>query len=150
MSVPGLSQKDPGRRPRKTARLPVIPCGVAIIRRGRQILISQRRPDDTLGLYWEFPGGKKMSGESFEECARREAEEELGVQVAVRRLFMDVKKRYDTKIVWLNFFLCDYLGGEPRPLECERVLWSDVTELPNFQFPPANKRVIESLLREYA
>ena len=127
----------------------VIPCGVAIIRKQRQFLISQRHPSDTFGSYWEFPGGKKNEGETFEECVVRETMEELGVQIRPEKKFMEIRKNVDDKTIWLNFYLCEYLSGDPRPLDCQNVLWADVAELKNYLFPPANERVIHLLLKHY-
>lgn len=128
----------------------VIPCGVAIIRKERQFLISQRHADDTFGSYWEFPGGKRNEGETFEQCVVRETMEELGVEVRAGKKFMEIRKTYDDKTIWLNFYLCDYVSGDPRPLDCQKVVWADLLELKNFLFPPANERVINRLLRHFS
>ncbi len=135
---------------KKKKPLPVLPCGVAIIRRGREFLIAQRNPEDRLGYFWEFPGGKKMRGESFEECVVGEAREELGIEVSVHEKFTDVRKKYSGRIIWLNFYLCSHIGGEPQPIDCQKVQWVDVLALKDFKFPPANSAVIERLIEEYA
>lgn len=127
----------------------VIPCGAALIRRGRQFLISQRNVDDTFGSYWEFPGGKKHEGESFEDCVARETMEELGVRVTVEKKFMEIRKKYARKTIWLNFYLCSYVSGDPQPLDCQKVLWADVKDLKDYRFPPANELVIDNLLRDF-
>ena len=127
----------------------MIPCGVALIRRERQFLISQRHEADTFGSFWEFPGGKKNEDETFEQCVARETMEELGVLVLVQKKFMEIRKKYGEKIIWLNFYLCSYLSGEPRTLDCQNVLWADVSELKNFKFPPANEVVISNLLKNF-
>lgn len=127
----------------------VIPCGVALIRQGRQFLISQRNEKDTFGSYWEFPGGKKNEGESFEDCVVRETMEELGVRVAVEKKFMEIRKKYDRKTIWLNFYLCSYVSGDPTPIECQKVLWADVNDLKDYRFPPANELVIDNLLKDF-
>ena len=127
----------------------MIPCGVALIRRERQFLISQRNVDDTFGSFWEFPGGKKNPGESFENCVIRETREELGIEIAIERKYMEIKKEFKEKIIWLNFYLCSYLSGDPQPIECQKVLWADVADLKNFDFPPANEQVIENLMKDY-
>lgn len=131
-------------------RVPVIPCGVAIIRRGREFLIAQRNPEDTLGSCWEFPGGKRNRGESFEACVVREVREELGVEVHVHEKLMDIRKKYNGRIIWLNFYLCSHVSGDPQPLDCQKVQWADLRELKSFNFPPANGPVIESLLKQFS
>lgn len=125
----------------------IIPCGVAIIRRQRKFLISQRKENDTFGSYWEFPGGKKNDGETFEQCVIRETLEELGICVAIEKKFMELRKTYHNKTIWLNFYLCEYISGDPRPLDCQKVLWTDVADLKNYVFPPANEYVINRLLK---
>ncbi|HTL71086.1 MAG TPA: 8-oxo-dGTP diphosphatase MutT [Candidatus Eisenbacteria bacterium] len=130
----------------KPKRQPVIPCGIAIIRRDRHFLIAQRCDDDSFGSLWEFPGGKKNHGETFEHCVAREALEELGIKVSVGKKFMELRKTYNEKVIWLNFYLCTLLSGEPRPIECQKVLWVEATQLKNYIFPPANEIVIDRLL----
>jgi mutator protein MutT len=127
--------------------MPIIACGVAIVRREREFLIAQRRSQDTFGGYWEFPGGKKRDDETFERCAAREVREELGIEIVVGEKFFEIRKEYDNRLIWLHFYLCSHLSGDPRPIDCTDVRWVDVEELKNFKFPPANERVIEKLLR---
>ena len=122
-----------------------IPCGVALIRRERDFLISQRKKNDSFGLLWEFPGGKKNSDESFEECVAREVKEEVGIEVHVHEKFMEIRRCYHERIIWLNFFLCTHLSGEPSPVDCEKTEWVSVENLKNYAFPPANETVIEKL-----
>ncbi len=129
--------------------LPVIPCGVAIIRREREFLIAQRNPGDTFGSFWEFPGGKKEADETFEECVVREAAEELGVEIEVQNKFTELSREHNQKVIWLNFYLCSYISGDPKPLDCQDVRWTDVMELKNFRFPPANERIIDELVKNY-
>ena len=133
----------------KTDSFPVIPCGVALIRRGRQFLIAQRMANDTFPLFWEFPGGKKNADESFEDCVVREVGEELGIEVRVEKKISEIRREHHQKIIWLNFYLCSPVKGEPRALECQRFLWADVEELKNYQFPPANEKLIEWLVAEF-
>ena len=55
----------------------------ALIVRGAEVLICQRRADQPMALQWEFPGGKIEAGESAEEALARELDEELGIQATV-------------------------------------------------------------------
>ena len=51
----------------------------AIIKKENRYLIVQRNRKKHLGLKWEFPGGKVISDESFEEFLFREIKEELNI-----------------------------------------------------------------------
>ncbi len=127
----------------------VIPCGVALIRRGNEFLIAQRKKDDSFGSLWEFPGGKKDEGESFEECVVREVKEETGIDVRVDAKFMEMRRPYHERIIWLNFFLCTYVAGDAKALDCECIEWVTLDRMKDFKFPPANGKVIQRL-KEHA
>ncbi len=118
---------------------------MALIRRDREFLISQRKKNDSFGLLWEFPGGKKNPEESFEACVAREVKEEVGIDVIVHEKFMEIRRQYHERVIWLNFFLCSHVSGEPKPVDCEKVEWVKVENLKNYPFPPANDMVIEKL-----
>ena len=55
----------------------------ALILRGDQVLICQRRPDQPMALQWEFPGGKIEPGEGPEAALARELNEELGITATI-------------------------------------------------------------------
>ena len=52
----------------------------ALFEQRGEFLIARRSPQDTLGGFWEFPGGKVEKGETPQECLEREILEELGVE----------------------------------------------------------------------
>ena len=135
---------------KRKKKAPVIACGVAVIRREHEFLIAQRNPSDTFGSFWEFPGGRKNPGETFEQCVVREVKEELGVDVSVERKLMEIRRQFEERVIWLNFYLCEYRSGDPQPLDCQQVRWTDAVGLKEFRFPPANERVIDALIKEYA
>jgi A/G-specific adenine glycosylase len=123
-------------------------CGVAVIRRGREFLIAKRRANDSFGSFWEFPGGSKLPEESLKDCVLREIREELDIEIKViKKIFSVPGASLDRKFL-LHFFLCDYVSGDPKPLESEKVEWVDLTRLGKFKFPPANYKVIDRLISD--
>ena len=115
-----------------------------IFHRGK-LLITQRHAQSHLGGLWEFPGGKREAGETFEQCLVREIWEELGVEIAVGELFEEISHDYPEKSVHLKFFLCQLLSGEPQPLDCAAVKWIGKAELAAHEFPAADARLLEKL-----
>jgi 8-oxo-dGTP diphosphatase len=122
-----------------------IEVSAALIFRAGQLLITRRHADAHLGGLWEFPGGKREPGESFEACLAREIREELGVEISVGELFEEIVHAYPGKSVRLKFFSCTLLAGEPLPLDCAAVRWIARNELRDFDFPAADAQLLKRL-----
>src|ERR1041384_5996745 len=112
-----------------------IEVSAGLIFRNGKLLITQRHAGAHLGGLWEFPGGKREPGETFEQCLARELREELGVEVAVGELFEIVTHAYREKTVHLQSHLCRIIDGEPQPLGCAALRWVNQSELGEFAFP---------------
>ena len=110
-----------------------------------KLLITQRHAGAHLGGLWEFPGGKRESDETFEQCLVREIREELGAEICVGELFESVIHPYPEKTVHLKFFVCRLEGGEPQMLGCAAFKWISAAELDNYQFPAADTKLLEKL-----
>jgi len=123
----------------------IIDVSAALIFRGRKLLVTRRHAEAHLGGLWEFPGGKREPGESFEQCLVREILEELGATIAVGELFESVTHAYPDKTVRLEFFVCRLIQGEPQPLGCDALRWISQSELGNYEFPAADARLLEKL-----
>ncbi len=121
-------------------------AAIAVVIRGGKILVCQRKDDDILGGYWEFPGGKREAGESLEECLMRELLEELAIRVRPIRRLTSIEHRYPDVHVRLHPFLCEHLEGEPQLIECQAARWIEPAELCNYQFPPANEPLLAEIL----
>ena len=60
---------------------------VVIIENNKVALIRREKAGRT---YYVFPGGQQEIGETIEQCAKREAFEELGVEVEIGKLLTQV------------------------------------------------------------
>ena len=128
-----------------TASQPPIDVAAALIFHQGKLLITRRHAHAHLGGLWEFPGGKREPGESWEACVIREIREELGVEMAVGRLFESIVHAYPDKSVHLRFFTGTLLHGEPQPLGCADCRWVTLVELDQFAFPAADAQLMEKL-----
>lgn len=132
----------------KTAPLPHKNIGVAVITNNEsQILIDRRRPEGLLGGMWEFPGGKVEAEESIQDCIAREIKEELGITIKVGDHLTTIQHTYSHFRVTLNVHWCEYVSGEPQPLECDEVRWVTPQDLGDYPFPKANEKIIEEILK---
>lgn len=61
------------------------PCADVIVKIGTEVLLGQRAIEPFKG-HWGLPGGHQNFGEPPHETAVREAREELGIEVVIRRL----------------------------------------------------------------
>lgn len=123
----------------------MIEVAAGLVFRSGKLLITQRYPDAHLGGLWEFPGGKRHADETFEACLQRELLEELGIEVAVHELVESIEHTYPEKTVLLKFFRCEWLRLEPQTLGCPAFRWITHSELPQYQFPPADGRLLQKL-----
>ncbi|HKV02253.1 MAG TPA: NUDIX domain-containing protein [Ktedonobacteraceae bacterium] len=115
--------------------------GVSVlIMNGDRVLLEKRNKDPMAGA-WQAPGGHMEFGESPEETATREVQEELGVtmrDIRFRALTNDVfeaeKKHYIT--IWME---AKYDSGEPEvkaPYEESEVGWFTWDSLPEPLYLP--------------
>jgi mutator protein MutT len=123
----------------------LIEVSAALIFRAGKLLIAQRHAKSHLGGLWEFPGGKREAGETFEQCLVREIREELGVEISVGKLFDEISHDYPEKSVHLKFYICQILSGEPQPLDCAAVKWIEKSALAAHEFPAADEQLLEKL-----
>ena len=123
----------------------IIHAAIAVIERDGHILICQRQPHDSFGGLWEFPGGKREQGETWEVCLHRELLEEVGVTVRNVTPFGWMRHQFRDGLVVFKIFRCALAVGEPKALEAQQVKWIRPSELSDYQFPPANKGMLARL-----
>lgn len=126
----------------------MVEVAAALIRdeRGRYLITQRRRGSHLEGL-WEFPGGKVELHESAQECLRRELSEELSATFAVGDLVETVRWEYPDRVIVLHFFDCRLASGRIEPRESQAMAWVAPETLDDYEFPPADRTLIERLRR---
>jgi len=84
-----------------------VACG--IIWKEGKVFIARRKPEKSMGGYWEFPGGKIEEGENPEEALARELKEELGMLVNVTRFFGSNTHAYEKFTIELIAYECTFI-----------------------------------------
>jgi mutator protein MutT len=122
-----------------------IEVAAGLVFRAGKLLITQRALQAHCGGLWEFPGGKREPGESFEQCLHRELLEELNMEVRVCELIDSIAHDYPDKSVDLHFFRCEWIAREPQKIECHDLAWISAGELSQYEFPAADARLLDQL-----
>jgi 8-oxo-dGTP diphosphatase len=121
----------------------------ALIHFDGKLLVCQRKRGTSFGMMWEFPGGKVKPGESHEQALARELDEELGTNAKIGPEVHRTQHRYAEmkEPIELIFFRAHVDSGAVRNLVFEQIEWRTPTSLPEIQFLPADKELIEKLSR---
>ena len=120
---------------------------VAALRwKDNKFMICQRPANKARALLWEFVGGKVESGETKEQALIRECKEELDILLSVGDMFMDVIHKYPDITVHLTLFNATIAEGEPQKLEHNDIKWISPSDIPNYEFCPADEEILEKIL----
>ena len=117
----------------------------ALIWQADWFMACQRPAHKTRGLLWEFVGGKVEPGESREEALIRECKEELGVEIEVLDVFMEVLHAYPDMTVNLTLFNARISSGVPQLLEHRAIAWVHPDEIDGYDFCPADQEILEAI-----
>lgn len=118
----------------------------ALILRGKEVLVCQRKAGTAMGLQWEFPGGKIEPGESPEQALRRELEEELGIDASIGPYVTEVTHNYrNGGAVHLQFYAVHRFEGELRNRVFEDMRWASLRDLPAYNFLAADRKFVREL-----
>jgi 8-oxo-dGTP diphosphatase len=125
-------------------RLVHVAVGV-IIGVDNKILIAQRAQDAHQGGLWEFPGGKVADGESVLQALTRELHEELAINVTATTPLLQICHDYGDKQVLLDVHKVTAFTGTACGNEGQPVIWVQLSELAQFNFPAANRAILNAL-----
>jgi mutator protein MutT len=119
----------------------------ALIHDDGKMLVCQRRRGTSFAMMWEFPGGKVKPGETLEQALVREIKEELGTVATIGSEVYRTQHRYAElrEPIELIFFQAELNPSSVRNLVFEEILWCAPSSLPELNFLPADKELIEKL-----
>ena len=115
-----------------------------------RFMICQRPAHKARGLLWEFVGGKVEAGETKAQALIRECREELAVTVAVGDVFMEVIHEYPDITIRLTLFNAKITDGIPKMLEHHDIKWIFPSQIPKFDFCPADTDILALIQKTYA
>ena len=118
----------------------------AIIRSNGKILICRRGEGGSCAHLWEFPGGKIEAGETPFQCIVREIQEELSLKIKPLHVVDEYAYSYPDKDIMFTFIESEIVSGELQPLVHEEICWVVPEELTNYEWCPADRRVIDGIL----
>ena len=118
----------------------------AMIEAEGKYLITQRRPEASLPLLWEFPGGRVEEGESDEQALARELREEMGIEIDVLDQAMRVLHSYPNYEIDFRVYRCTLKQAEIKHLRVHDHRWVAPRDLDRYKFPAADQKTFEQLL----
>lgn len=110
-----------------------------------EILLALRPKETHQGGFWEFPGGKLEPGETPVQGLARELREELAIDPLTSEPLTQISHDYGDRAVLLDVYRIEAYRGEPRGNEGQRICWVAPRDLRNYEFPAANREIIDWL-----
>lgn len=98
---------------------------------------------------WNGAGGKLEENETFEEAAKRELFEELGVKAKKLSDVAEIKFNFKDKPEWnqnVHVFLCTDWENQPQESEEMKPKWFKVENIPYDEMWPADRTFIPLIL----
>ncbi|WP_299810591.1 8-oxo-dGTP diphosphatase MutT [uncultured Shewanella sp.] len=112
----------------------------------KRTLLAKRPQHLHQGGKWEFPGGKVEKQETTSEALIRELKEEVNLDVISTEPMMEIHHDYGDKQVFLDIHWVTNFSGEAKGLEGQQVCWVEKDQLSQYEFPEANKAILDRIL----
>jgi len=106
----------------------------------KALLLKRMSPQKFFSGMWGFPGGEVEAGETYEECAVREAKEEVNFDISNLKYVGT-----DRGFVWV-YVTRTFCGNIKLDFEHTDFAWVSIAELPNYNTIPGTSRFIKEAL----
>ena len=119
----------------------------AVIKEGRVLLVHRSPTARFWPEVWDLFGGHVNEGESLEEALRREAREELGIEVLASRWLGRIHDPVEPSVV--HVYAVTSWDGEPvnaAPYEHTEISWFAADELPESEAVEAYRALVVTAL----
>ena len=122
-----------------------------LLKKSNKILITSRPKGKFLSGYWELPGGKLLTHESFEDCAVRELYEEIGIKIEKDNLDnIDlVTHRYKNTIIIMMIYLVEFWTGKIKLKEKQQLRWLNRKDIKQFKYLPGSQIIFDRIYENY-
>lgn len=124
----------------------MIDVTAAIIEKDGKFLIAKRKKGKHMEGRWEFPGGKIESGESPEDCLRRELKKELGIIADILDFVAESVFNYGDKEVRLLGYMVKYISGEFKLNAHDEIRWVFPREFGSLDIVEADLPFVEKIV----
>ncbi|MFT5684820.1 MAG: 8-oxo-dGTP diphosphatase [Myxococcota bacterium] len=110
-------------------------------------LITQRRPEASMPLLWEFPGGRVADGESDADALSRTINARIGCGATVGEKTMEMSHDYEAYTLSLVSYRVTLIGT-PTTRYVNDLRWVKPEDFGDYEFPGADQKTVDTLLSD--
>lgn len=119
---------------------------IAIIEKEGRILIGKRKRGKRHSKNWELPGGTVENSETYEECLKRELQEEFGVSANVGEFVCSTEYTYGPDFtIRLSAYRASLASGDLSLNDHDEIRWIQLDEFPMYLHDQTSLHIFDKL-----